>query len=102
MVHSNRSAGPFEMLLEGTNNEHLCSMHTILTQPNPPTQADWTGSGWFFYSYFAHAHDQTFDDLELMHEGQPSVPETLCLLHLRVECTPTSVHDLCDLVNTLE
>ena len=33
MVHANLSAGPFEMLLEGTSNEHLRSMHTILTQP---------------------------------------------------------------------
>ena len=31
MVHSNLSAGPFPMLLEGTSNEHLRSMHTILT-----------------------------------------------------------------------
>ena len=33
MVHSNLSAGPFPMLLEGTSNKHVRSMHTILSSP---------------------------------------------------------------------
>ena len=42
------------------------------------------------------------DDLELTCEGQPSVPETLLLLHQKVECLSKPIQALCDLVDILE
>ena len=42
------------------------------------------------------------DDPEQMCKGQPSVPDTLRLLHQRVECMSTSVQGLHDLANALE
>ena len=42
------------------------------------------------------------DDPELMHEGQPSVPETLLLLHQKVECLSKPIQALHDLANILK
>ena len=49
-----------------------------------------------------HAHCSGLDDLELMHEGQPSVPETLLLLHQKIEHLSKPVQALCDLAEILE
>ena len=42
------------------------------------------------------------DDPELTHKGQPSVPETLLLLHQKVKHLSKPIQALCDLADILE